>query len=75
MWIKRETMEPIPISGVVRSLSSASVDVRGFREYRAEIVPWLWFLSCTTDCRIFQNLTFPKNHRDDLWRIRLHRLR
>ena len=21
---------------------------------------WLWFLSCTTDCRIFQNLTFPK---------------
>ena len=60
MWIKRETMEPIPISGVVRSLSSASVDVRGFREYRAEIVPWLWFLSCTTDCRIFQNLTFPK---------------
>ena len=60
IWIKRETMEPIPISGVVRSLSSASVDVRGFREYRAEIVPWLWFLSCTTDCRIFQNLTFPK---------------
>jgi type VI secretion system secreted protein VgrG len=44
----------------VRSLSSASVDVRGFREYRAEIVPWLWFLSCTTDSRIFQNQTVPK---------------
>jgi type VI secretion system secreted protein VgrG len=60
MWIKRETAEPVPISGMVRSLSLASVDVRGFREYHAEIVPWLWFLSCTTDCRIFQNLTFPK---------------
>src|SRR5512143_2951480 len=23
--------------------------------YRAEIVPWLWFLSLSTDCRIFQN--------------------
>jgi len=60
MWIKRETAEPVPISGMVRSLSLASVDVRGFREYHAEIVPWLWFLSCTTDSRIFQNLTFPK---------------
>src|SRR5215469_7563118 len=60
MWIKRETAEPVPISGMVRSLSLASVDVRGFREYHAEIVPWLWFLSCTTDSRIFQNLSFPK---------------
>src|SRR5215472_13030547 len=60
MWIKRETTEPVPISGMVRSLSLASVDVRGFREYQAEIVPWLWFLSCETDCRIFQNQTFPK---------------
>ena len=60
MWIRRETADPVPISGMVRSLSLASVDVRGFREYQAEIVPWLWFLSCETDCRIFQNQTFPK---------------
>jgi type VI secretion system secreted protein VgrG len=25
--------------------------------YRAEIVPWFWFLSLSTDLRIFQNLT------------------
>jgi type VI secretion system secreted protein VgrG len=25
--------------------------------YRAEIVPWLWFLSLSSDIRIFQNLT------------------
>jgi type VI secretion system secreted protein VgrG len=24
--------------------------------YRAEMVPWLWFLSLTSDCRIFQNM-------------------
>lgn len=25
--------------------------------YRAEIVPWLWFLSLTRDCQIFQDMT------------------
>lgn len=28
--------------------------------YRAEIVPTLWFLSHTTDCRIFQDLSIPE---------------
>jgi len=28
--------------------------------YRARIVPWLWFLTKTTDCRIFQNKTVPQ---------------
>lgn len=27
--------------------------------YRAEMVPWLWFLTRTADCRIFQNKTIP----------------
>lgn len=27
----------------------------GLACYRAELVPWLWFLTQTTDCRIFQN--------------------
>ena len=27
--------------------------------YKATIVPWLWFLGQTTDCRIFQNKTVP----------------
>ena len=25
--------------------------------YRAELVPWLWFLSLSSDCKIFQNLS------------------
>lgn len=27
--------------------------------YRATLVPWLWFLTRTADCRIFQNLSVP----------------
>jgi type VI secretion system secreted protein VgrG len=27
--------------------------------YRATMVPWLWFLTRTADCRIFQDLTIP----------------
>lgn len=28
--------------------------------YRAEVVPWLWFLTRTSDCRIFQKKTVPQ---------------
>ena len=27
--------------------------------YRATVVPWFWFLTQTSDCRIFQNMTVP----------------
>lgn len=27
------------------------------RSYGVEVVPWLWFLSCQIDCRIFQNVS------------------
>jgi len=27
--------------------------------YAAEVRPWLWFLTCTKDSRVFQNLTAP----------------
>lgn len=33
---------------------------QGRRTYRAEVVPWLWFLSQTSDCRIFQNKSVPQ---------------
>ena len=29
----------------------------GVRQYVAEIRPWFWFLTKTSDCRIFQNMT------------------
>ncbi len=31
-----------------------------FASYRATLVPWLWFLTQTTDCRIFQNQSVPE---------------
>jgi len=36
-------------------------DPRGpFVRYRAEIVPWLWFLTRSANCRIFQDKSVPK---------------
>jgi type VI secretion system secreted protein VgrG len=29
-------------------------------EYRATVVPWLWFLTRSSDCRVFQNLSIPE---------------
>jgi type VI secretion system secreted protein VgrG len=31
-----------------------------YYRYRATLRPWLWFLSLTTDCRVFQNKTAPE---------------
>ncbi|MDQ2667568.1 MAG: type VI secretion system tip protein VgrG [Gemmatimonadota bacterium] len=33
--------------------------VDGLVSYRAEVVPWLWFLSLTSNCRIFQQKNVP----------------
>lgn len=46
------------INGVVRRFSQVAGDP-SFAEYRAEVVPWLWLLTQTADCRIFQNMTVP----------------
>jgi type VI secretion system secreted protein VgrG len=40
--------------GVVASFSQSDADA-GNIEYRAKLVPWLWFLTRSADCRIFQN--------------------
>jgi type VI secretion system secreted protein VgrG len=31
----------------------------GMAAYEAEVVPWFWFLTLFSDCRIFQNMTVP----------------
>jgi type VI secretion system secreted protein VgrG len=43
--------------GVVKSLVAGEFLGRARRAYRAEVVPWLWLLTRTTDCKIFQNKT------------------
>jgi type VI secretion system secreted protein VgrG len=46
-------------NGFVGHISQA-VDEGRYARYRASVYPWLWFLTRTTDCRIFQNKTVPQ---------------
>lgn len=41
--------------GLVRSFAASGMPVRGRWAYTLQVVPRLWFLSQTADCRIFQN--------------------
>ncbi|MBN2492831.1 MAG: type VI secretion system tip protein VgrG [Planctomycetes bacterium] len=46
-------------NGFVKRFAYGGSDDRLSR-YTAEVVPWLWFLTQTADCRIFQNQSVPK---------------
>jgi type VI secretion system secreted protein VgrG len=45
--------------GVV-SRCSQNVDTGQFASYQVTLRPWLWLLTRTTDCKIFQHLTIPQ---------------
>jgi type VI secretion system secreted protein VgrG len=45
-------------NGFINRFSQGSQD-RRLTAYRAQMVPWLWFLTRTADCRIFQNKPVP----------------
>ncbi len=47
------------INGIVSSFSQGGAS-QNFAYYHATIVPWLWLLTRTSDCRIFQNMTVPE---------------
>jgi type VI secretion system secreted protein VgrG len=51
--------EPRFFNGVVNRFVAAGPRIKGRRAYRAEVVPWLWLLTRTANCRIFQNLSVP----------------
>lgn len=56
--------EPRYVNGYVsqfRQAGAATVqgDDRHLARYQATVVPWLWFLTRTADCRIFQKKTVP----------------
>jgi type VI secretion system secreted protein VgrG len=55
--IQRPDGSPRYISGYVSSFAQGGTDERLFTRYRAQVVPWLWFLTRHADCRIFQNLS------------------
>jgi type VI secretion system secreted protein VgrG len=45
-------------NGFISRFSQGAQDRRLYA-YRAEMIPWLWFLTRTADCRIFQSKTVP----------------
>ena len=48
------------ISGYVSRFTQGETDERLFTHYRAQVVPWLWFLTRQADCRIFQGQAVPQ---------------
>ncbi len=50
---------PRYFNGFVSRFYAGDEDGEGRRNYRAEVVPWLWFLTRTSDCRIFQSKAAP----------------
>jgi type VI secretion system secreted protein VgrG len=50
---------PRYFNGFVSRFYAGDEDQKGRRNYRAEVVPWLWFLTRTSDCRIFQSKSAP----------------
>jgi type VI secretion system secreted protein VgrG len=58
--VRRADRGPRYFNGIVSRFMAGGFQIRGLRYYRAEVVPGLWFLTRTTDCRIFQNKTAPQ---------------
>ncbi|MEM1190905.1 MAG: type VI secretion system tip protein TssI/VgrG [Pseudomonadota bacterium] len=46
-------------NGFVTRFSQASSLAEGYSVYEATVSPWLWFLTRTADCRIFQEKSVP----------------
>lgn len=42
-------------NGIVKNLSKKNISFRGTRNYEIQVVPWLWFLTLSQDCKVFQN--------------------
>jgi type VI secretion system secreted protein VgrG len=61
MWLRND-VESLrrALHGHVRHLTRLTVDLRGYRRWRAEVAPWLWFLTRSVDCRIYQDLAVPE---------------
>jgi type VI secretion system secreted protein VgrG len=47
-------------NGIVSQVNHLGYDAHGYGRYELALVPWLWLLTRTSDCRIFQNLSVPE---------------
>ncbi len=61
LWLRNDSeTERRPLHGHIRHLTRLPADARGYRTWRAEVVPFMWFLTRSADCRIYQDLTIPE---------------
>jgi type VI secretion system secreted protein VgrG len=61
LWLHNESdVTRRPLHGHIRHLKRQAVDLRGFYLWQAEVAPWLWFLTHSVDCRIYQHLSIPE---------------
>jgi type VI secretion system secreted protein VgrG len=58
IWVTLADGNARYINGQVSRFSQGGRDAN-FTSYHAEVVPWLWFLTRTSDCRIFQKKKAP----------------
>jgi type VI secretion system secreted protein VgrG len=58
--VKLANDSPRYFNGIVNRFFAGDEDRQGRRNYQAEVVPWLWFLTRTSDCRIFQKKSVPE---------------
>ena len=56
VWLERPDGNKRYFNGLISKFAQPSHEGRLAR-YKATLVPWLWFLTRTADCRIFQNKT------------------
>jgi len=59
VYVDKGDHEPRFFNGYVARFAQTRYE-RQLCEYRATLVPWLWFLSRASNCRIFQNQTIPE---------------
>jgi type VI secretion system secreted protein VgrG len=80
LWLRNDSAtERRPLHGHIHHLTRVSVDARGNRRWQAEVVPFIWFLKHSVDCRIYQDLTIPEiirsvfdEHELTHYELRLH---
>ncbi len=58
--IRLNLMEGVRFFNGYVSRISQSVNQGRYNRYHATIQPWLWFLTRTSDCKIFQEMTVPE---------------
>src|SRR5262245_13992838 len=55
--LRRPEGKTRPFNGIVVRFAAGPKWIHNYRHYDAELVPQLWFLTRTTDCRIFEKKT------------------